>query len=121
MARQSAPGEAASSSTMDPEAVPSAGSVEEAKKQTKIPIERVQIGARMEKRMVKVLKAVAEYYDISLGELLEDIVLHSFEGEGACAFGPESLQRIQDLKRVYGMRYDVHAGYRFVEKAAPAE
>src|SRR6266550_3930702 len=43
-------------------------------------IERMQTGVRMEKRMVKVLKALAEYLDMSLGELLEIIVLQSFEG-----------------------------------------
>ena len=42
-------------------------------------VERVQTGVRMEKRMVKVLKALAEYLDISLGDLLEGIVLHAFE------------------------------------------
>src|SRR5947207_15460348 len=93
-----------------------APSLEEAKKQAKIPVERVQTGVRMEKRMLKVLKAMAEYSDMSLGELLEDIVLHSFEGGGACAFLPESLQRIKQLKEVYGMDYDVHASYRFVER-----
>src|SRR5438552_11167155 len=53
----------------------------------RIPVERVQTGVRMEKRMLKVLKAMAEYYECSLGELLEDIVLHSFEG--ARPFLPE--------------------------------
>lgn len=43
----------------------------------KIPVERVQTGVRMEKSMIKVLKAIAEYSDRSFGELLEDIVLHS--------------------------------------------
>jgi hypothetical protein len=86
-----------------------------------IPVERVQLGARMEKRMVKVLKALAEYHDVSLGQLLEDIVLHSFAGEGACAFGPDSLKRIADLKRVYGMDYDVHASYRFIDRQQAEE
>lgn len=100
---------------------PSTASAAEARKQTKIPVERVQTGVRMEKRMLKVLKAMAEYHDKSLGELLEDIVLHAFEGEGACAFGPESLKRIAQLKEVYGMDYDTHASYRFVEKPGQPE
>jgi hypothetical protein len=79
-----------------------------------LPVERVQLGVRMEKRMVKVLKALAEYYDVSLGQLLEDIVLHSFEG--AAAFGPQSRGRIEELKRVYGMNYDNHACYRFADR-----
>jgi hypothetical protein len=81
-----------------------------------VSIERVQLGVRIEKRMVKVLKALAELHDVTLGELIEDMVLHEFEGEGACAFRPETRTVIADLKRVYGMDYDVHTNYRFVEK-----
>ena len=47
----------------------------------RIPVERVQTGVRMEKRLVKVLKALAEYHDVTLGDLLEGIVLHAFEGK----------------------------------------
>ena len=55
--------------------------------------ERVQIGARIEKRMVKVLKGLAEYLDMSLGDLLEGIVLHAFESKPP--FSAETLRRIQ--------------------------
>ena len=79
-----------------------------------VPIERVQTGVRMEKSMVKVLKALAEYWDVSLGQLLEDIVLHAFVR--AHAFSEESVKRIDSLKEVYGMNYGVHASYKFVEK-----
>jgi hypothetical protein len=82
----------------------------------KIPVERVQLGVRLEARMVKVLKAMAEYCDLTLGELLEDIILHSFEGGSANPFSTKDLKVIEDLKRVYGMSYDTHACYRFVEK-----
>jgi hypothetical protein len=83
-------------------------------------IERVQLGVRMEKHMVKVLKALAEFNGESLGELLEKIVLHSFdpvegqEGE-ACAspHGKKALAAIDDFKRIYGMDFDVHATRRF--------
>ncbi len=78
-----------------------------------IPIERVQIGVRMEKRMVKVLKALAEYHDISLGDLLEGIILHSFENK--TPFNEETLQRIEQLKAVYNMDYGVSASHRFTE------
>jgi len=44
-------------------------------------VERVQTGVRIEKRMLKVLKAVAELKDMTLGDLLEGIVLHAFEGK----------------------------------------
>ena len=62
-------------------------------------VERVQTGVRMEKRILKVLKALAEYHDISLGDLLEGIVLHAFEGKAP--FGKKSLAKIDDLRRVY--------------------
>jgi hypothetical protein len=75
--------------------------------------ERVQIGARIEKRMVKVLKGLAEYLDLSLGDLLEGIVLHAFESKPA--FSPETLKRIQQLKDVYGMDYDASASHKFPE------
>ena len=76
-------------------------------------IERVQTGVRMEKRIVKVLKALAELYDISLGDLLEGIVLHAFEGKSP--FSAESLRRIADLKRVYGLDLDASASHRLTE------
>jgi hypothetical protein len=67
----------------------------------------------MEKRMVKVLKALAEYHDMSLGELLEGIVLHAFANRSP--FSPETLQRIVQLKEVYGMTYDVALSHRLTE------
>ena len=69
--------------------------------------ERIQIGVKMEKRMVKVLKAVAEYHDITLGELLEGIVLHAFDH--SLPFDQETIQRVTQLKKVYEMDYDVEA------------
>jgi hypothetical protein len=50
-------------------------------------VERIQTGARMEKRMIKVLKALAEYLDITLGDLLEGIVLHAFVGKAPFSMG----------------------------------
>jgi hypothetical protein len=84
--------------------------------EARIPVERVQLGVRMERRMVKVLKGMAEYFDMTLGELLEDIVLHSFEGGDANAFLPASLEKVKELKKIYGMDYDVHSNYRWVER-----
>lgn len=81
---------------------------------TTVPVERVQLGVRMEKRMVKVLKAIAEGAETSLGELLEDIVLHAFEGVSTFS-DPQVQQDIKDFKRLYGMNYDVHDGYRFAD------
>jgi hypothetical protein len=81
-----------------------------------ITVERTQTGVRMEKRMVKVLKALAEYHDISLGDLLEGIVLHAFAN--LPPFSAETLQRIAQLKDVYGMDYDVAASHRLAERPA---
>jgi hypothetical protein len=76
-------------------------------------VERVQTGVRMEKRLLKVLKALAEYHDLSLGDLLEGIVLHAFDGK--CPFGEESLRRIADFKRIYHLDLDSTASHRLVE------
>ena len=74
---------------------------------------RVQTGVRIEKRLLKVLKALAEYHDLTLGDLLEGIVLHAFDGK--CAFKPESLARIRDLKKFYGLDLDSTASHRLTE------
>jgi hypothetical protein len=76
-------------------------------------VERVQTGVRMEKRMVKVLKGLAEYLDISMGDLMEGIVLHAFESRPP--FGDETLLRIEQLKAVYGMDYDASASHALRE------
>lgn len=82
-----------------------------------IPVERIQTGVRMEKRLVKVLKGLAEYHDLSLGDLLEGIVLHAFEGK--TPFKKESLQKIVELKKVYGLDLDASASHRLIERKKP--
>jgi hypothetical protein len=77
-------------------------------------VERVQTGVRLEKRLLKVLKAFAELHDLSLGDLLEGIVLHAFEGKAP--FGPESRRRIAELKAVYGLDLGAADSHRLVEK-----
>src|SRR5271170_6214667 len=79
------------------------------------PIDRVQIGVRMERSMVKVLKALAELEGLTLGQLLEKIVLHSFEPipgqDGEMSASPHSkraLDAITDFKRIYSMTVDSH-------------
>lgn len=79
-----------------------------------IRVERVQTGARMERRLLKVLKALAEYEDMSLGDLLEGIVLHAFEGKPP--FGPETRKAIEDFKRIYGLDLDASASHRLTEQ-----
>jgi hypothetical protein len=82
----------------------------------KIVVERVQTGIRMEKRILKVLKAFGEYHDMTLGDLLEGIVLHAFDGK--CPFGPESLKRIKELTKFYGLELDSGASHRLTESRA---
>ncbi len=76
-------------------------------------VERVQTGVRLEKRLLKVLKALADYHDMSLGDLLEGIVLHAFDGEAP--FGPASRKRIHDLKKFYSLDLDSSASHRLTE------
>ena len=77
-------------------------------------VERVQTGVRMEKRVLKVLKGLAEYHDLSLGDLLEGIVLHVFEGK--TPFGKESLQKIAELRKVYHLDLTAKASHKLVER-----
>jgi hypothetical protein len=79
-------------------------------------VERVQTGVRMEKRLLKVLRAFADYHDLNLGDLLEGIVLHAFDGK--CPFSTDSLGRIKDLKKFYGLDLDSAASHRLSEAAA---
>lgn len=81
--------------------------------ESQIIVERVQTGVRMEKRLLKVLKALAEYHDMTLGDLLEGIVLHAFDGK--TPFGAESLKRIHDLKKFYSLDLDSSASHRLTE------
>ena len=83
--------------------------------QEKIRVQRVQTGVRIEKRLLKVLKALAEYFDITLGDLLEGIVLHAFDGKSPFT-EEETLQHIADLKRIYGVDYDSNASHNFIEE-----
>ena len=76
-------------------------------------VERVQTGVRMEKRLLKVLKAFAEYHDMTLGDLLEGIVLHAFDGK--TPFSQASLDQIRQLKTFYGLELDSGASHRLKE------
>ncbi|NVJ98523.1 MAG: hypothetical protein HWE25_10250 [Alphaproteobacteria bacterium] len=77
-------------------------------------IERVQTGVRMEKRLVKVLKGTAEYLDMSLGDLLEGIVLHAFDGKNP-PFSDETRAKIAVLKKVYDCDLDASHSHRLQE------
>lgn len=76
-------------------------------------IERVQVGARMEKTLVKVLKALAEYLDISLGDLLEGVTLHALDGKAP--FSKETLAQVERLKSVYRLELTAEDSHRLVE------
>lgn len=78
-----------------------------------IKIERVQTGVRIEKRLLKVLKAVAELKDISLGDLLEGIVLHAFENK--TPFSTETLAAIVKFKELYGLTLTADQSHTFEE------
>ena len=77
-------------------------------------IERVQTGVRMEKRLVSVLKALADLNGMSLGDLLEGIVLHAFEGKAP--FSEPSLAKIAALKEVFGLDLTAKDSHLLVEK-----
>ena len=79
-------------------------------------IERVQTGVRLEKRLLKVLRAFADYHDLTLGDLLEGIVLHAFDGR--CPFNQTSLKRIKELKKFYGLDLDSSASHHLSEADA---
>lgn len=79
-------------------------------------VERVQTGVRLEKRLLKVLKAVANYRDLSLGDLIEGIVLHAFEGKAP--FGPETLAVIAEFRRLYGLDLTAADSHRLTEGEA---
>ena len=77
-------------------------------------VERIQTGVRLEKRMLKVLKALAELKDLSLGDLLEGIVLHAFENK--TPFAPETLKQIAELKKIYCMTLTAANSHRLKDR-----
>ena len=79
-----------------------------------VEVERVQTGVKLEKRILKVLKAIAEYHDMTLGDLLEGIVLHAFEGKAP--FERASLERIAQLRKIYGLDLDARHSHRLRER-----
>jgi len=80
-----------------------------------VTIERAQTGIRIEKRVLKVLKGLAEFHDLSVGDLLEGVLLHVFEGK--TPFGERSLKKIAELKKVYELDLDASHSHKLVEDA----
>ncbi len=77
-------------------------------------VERIQTGVRVEVRVLKVLKALAELKGLSLGDLLEGIVLHAFEGKAP--FARETLRQIAQLREVYGLTLQAADSHRLEER-----
>lgn len=84
------------------------------KGKTLIEVERVQTGIRMEKHLLKVLKATAELRDMTLGDLLEGIVLHAFEG--LAPFSDASIKEIEQLKKIYGLSLKASDSHQLKER-----
>jgi len=78
-------------------------------------ITRVQTGVRIEQRLLKVLKALATELDLTLGDLLEGIVLHAFEGKAP--FSKATLSQIAQLKKIYGLTLTAADSHRLKERA----
>ncbi len=81
-----------------------------------IVVERIQTGVRLEKRMLKVLKALADSLDLSLGDLLEGIVLHAFEGRAP--FSKPTRAKVAELRRVFGLTLTASHAHRLKETPA---
>lgn len=81
---------------------------------TKKLVTRTQTGVRIESSLLKVLKALAEYTDLSLGDLLEGIVLHAFEGKAP--FQAPTREVIGQLKAVYGCELTAADSHQLEEK-----
>ena len=79
-------------------------------------VKRTQTGVRIESSLLKVLKGVAEYTDLTLGDLLEGIVLHAFEGKAP--FSVETRAVIDQLKVVYGCELGASDSHRLVESGS---
>jgi hypothetical protein len=79
-----------------------------------VEVERIQTGVRMEKRLLKVLKALAELKDMSLGDLLEGIVLHAFEGKAP--FSAQTLKEIEQLRNIYGLTLRASDSHQLKER-----
>lgn len=86
--------------------------------ETRKAVERVQTGVRMERRILGVLKALADLHGLTLGDLLEGIVLHAFEGKAA--FTGASLAKIEALKQVFGLDLDAGDSHLLVERTRRA-
>lgn len=86
-----------------------------------IELTRVQTGVRVEAALLKVLKGLAEYQNLGLGDLIEGICLHAFEGK--LPFSRDTLEQIARLKQIYGLTFNAADSHRLIEAgtARPAK
>lgn len=82
-------------------------------KRMKPTFKRTQTGVRIETSTLKVLKGLAEYLDMSVGDLIEGIAWHSFEGKAP--FCEETLGKIDQLRSVYGLSYTASDSHKMTE------
>jgi catechol 2,3-dioxygenase-like lactoylglutathione lyase family enzyme len=82
-----------------------------------VPIERVDVPVRLEKRLAALLQDLAQHKRMSVSSCLEEMLLHTNEGVGPHT--QTTLRYIQELKKKHGIDYDCHASYRFMEKTLP--
>ena len=80
-----------------------------------VTIQRTQTGVRIERRILKVLKGLAEYHDLSLGDLIEGIVLHAFEGKSPFT-SPESRRRVEALKEIFELELNAADSHNLKEE-----
>ena len=79
-------------------------------------VERIQTGVRIEKRLIKVMKALAERLDMPLGELIEGVMLQAMEGRAP--FSEATLSEIALLRQVYGLSLTAEDSHRLTENGA---
>lgn len=76
-------------------------------------VQRVQTGVRLEAKLLKVMKAVAEYHDMGLGDLIEGVMLHALEG--SAPFSARTLGHIKALREVYGLTLTAEDAHKLIE------
>ena len=88
-----------------------------------VKVERVDVQARIEKKLASLMADLAEHKGMTVGEMLEETLLHSFEpmpnfeGQGvASPHTRRTLEFIAKLKEKHGLDYDTHDSYRFSEE-----
>ena len=80
----------------------------------RIKIERVDVTVRLEKRLAALLQDLAKHRHMTVGNCLEEILLHT--NDGVTPHTQTTVRYIQELKKKHGIDYDSHGSYRFVEE-----